>query len=111
MANANFYDDVLKPLVDGFRQTEVGDVNSGGIPAGASKTVDVTFYAAFRETPHVVVGLMTSGTTGKLGSVSVAVSDITKTGCKIRFFNASDSSLSPAAHYIAAGRRHTAIIE
>lgn len=78
-----------------------GSIASTSVAANSYTDVSVTFPFTFSSAPNVVVGLNSTSTAGALGSISVAVTSRTTTGCTIRFFNAGSASRSPAAYWIA----------
>lgn len=87
----------------GLTKTDGGHESVGTVSTGSYKDVSVTFAASFNSAPNVVACLSTTGTAGNIGNVSVAVLNITATGCTVRVFNNRGADLSPAVEWIAAG--------
>ncbi len=78
-----------------------GEISSTSVSAGEYKDVSVTFPFTFSSKPKVVAGLYSTSTSADLGSISVAVTTWTTSGCTLRIFNASSAQRSPAVHWIA----------
>lgn len=83
------------PTVDG------GHESMGSINTNSYADKSITFHQTFASAPNVTACLSTTGTAGNIGNVSVAVNNISKTGCTVRVFNNRGSSLSPAIEWVA----------
>ena len=83
------------PTVDG------GHENMGTISTNSYADKAISFVSTFSSAPNVVACLSTTGTAGNIGNVSVAVNNITTTGCTVRVFNNRGSNLSPAIEWVA----------
>lgn len=80
-----------------------GTISSTSVSANSYKDVTVSFGKTFSSAPHVVVGLNSTSTAGKIGLVSVAVYSVSTTQFVARFFNGDTTSRAPAAFWIAMG--------
>lgn len=85
--------------VDGGCITDLGEISSN-----STKDTTVTFNRTFSEPPNVVACLESSSTGYGMGRISVSVLSITKTGCKVRVYNADTSTRSPYIQWIAIAK-------
>lgn len=79
-----------------------GRANPGTVAVGYTD-MNVTFPVAFETVPNVVATLFSSGTATNIGNTTVAVHNITTTGCSIRIFNNRGASFNPLLEWIAVG--------
>ena len=89
-----------QPLVQG------GVVAAVSMTSPSYKDVAVTFPAPYAEIPAVVVAVDTTATTAQYGNITASATNISTTGFTLRRFLAStNSSQSPGARWMAAGKR------
>lgn len=80
---------------------QAGSVTGPSLTTKTRGDVTVAFPTAFASVPTVVLGLMSASTSPDLGSISVALVSVTRTGFTARFFNDSSGSRTPAARWVA----------
>ena len=95
--------DEIDDIRDSVSQVESGTVSTEGIYSGNTADVEVSFVRQFSSEPTVVAGLVSASTAAGMGSVSVAVVEVTTTGCTLRFCNDDSSSRAPSASWVAVG--------
>lgn len=92
----------LKGLLNAIvRRTDAGSISVGDVSANSYKDVSVSFHHAFEAVPSVVVCLNSNSTSPKIGLVTAAVQSRTKTGFKVRVFNADTTTRTPWVDWIA----------
>lgn len=71
------------------------------IPANSYADEAIVFGHEFDTVPQVTATLFSSSTAPNMGRVSVAVNNITTTGCTVRVFNSDTASRVPGVSWIA----------
>lgn len=63
----------------------------------------VSFGHTYLSAPDVVVGFYSTSTAAGLGGLTIAVSEVTATGFKVKIFNNTSTARSPGFYWIAMG--------
>lgn len=95
--------DIITKLAEQSVLTETGTIGSTSVAANNYTDVSVSFSKSFSRVPKVIVSLVSESTAGAIGSLEVSAISVTKTGCKIRIFNAGSSNRAPGATWVAIG--------
>lgn len=84
---------------------KTGSLSSITVPASNYKDVTVSFGYTYTEKPRVFVTLSTGSASSNMGllQISVPASNITETGCTIRFYNAHTAQFIPTIQWMAVG--------
>lgn len=88
-------DTFVMPIVD------AGHLVGSQVSANSYLDRAVTFNKTFPSAPNVTASLFSTGTAGNIGQISVAVKEISTTGCTLRVFNGSTAARTPAIEWIA----------
>ena len=85
--------------MDCGRDTSLGTVNSNSY-----KDVSISFNKTFQNVPNVVACFESTAGSYGFGRLSLGVNSVTKTGFKVRVFNADTGSRSPNIYWIAIAK-------
>lgn len=92
---------VLKTLIRYTPKIAYGRLSNASTGAQAYKDFNVTFAKAFKNVPVVVACFESTSTGAGFGSCTVAVNNVTTTGCKIRVFNSDSTTRAPHLLWLA----------
>lgn len=92
---------VLKTLIRYTPKIAYGRINNASTGAQVYKDFNVTFAKAFKNVPVVVACFESTSTGAGFGSCTVAVNNVTTTGCKIRVFNSDSTTRAPHLLWLA----------
>ena len=91
----------LQAKVDAFPEIRKGSESATSVSANSYTDVNVSFSPAMSGTPSVTATLVSTSTAGAIGSITIAVNNVSGNGFTARIFNAGDSSRSPGFNWIA----------
>lgn len=93
--------DKAQNALDAIPEIDSGRTASITAAANNYKDLSVSFGRTFSSVPQVVCSIYSTSTAGAIGSLTCSALDVTKTGFKVRVFNAGSASRSPAVDWIA----------
>lgn len=94
---------LLNKILNALPITQTGYFQ-GEVAANAYKDYPIVFPNAYSSAPTVVAQMISTSTSATMGSISIAVTTISATGCTIRIFNNTSTLRNPAVRWLAVGK-------
>lgn len=94
---------LMNKILDELPITQTGYFQ-GEVAANAYKDYPIVFPNAYSSAPTVVTQMVSTSTSATMGSISLATTNTSATGCTIRIFNNTSAQRSPAVRWLAVGK-------
>lgn len=101
METVKLFTAVMKKLMELSGRIQSGKTAQVTVPGNSYKDISVKFTKAFSKVPIVIPCLNSTSTSSDIGNITVAVTEVTTTGCTLRVFNAGSSNRAPVIYWLA----------